>query len=159
MHKYLIPLIILGVTIGFRGEEPTTTSYFAGKSECFTVSGEINQAGNAHGVVFGTVSGDIEGAIVSYPSSPVGHGASVYKLVEQTWEVSGGIIDPLIGHTLQFENDFLGVMTNFPMMVANYKMRIVDGALKGNLTAHGWTLITDYPNFINYMEYHGVICP
>lgn len=128
----------------------------ADDAECYAVSGEIDQV-IASGSP-GTISGDIEGMITVVAGFPVvSHGAVLMRPVEQTWEISGGIVGDLIGKTLVFEVDFVGINAKPGLLSINNTARVVEGAQKGNLTQHGWTEMS-LP-FINHLDYYGVICP
>jgi hypothetical protein len=120
------------------------------------VSGDIDQEFATSFI--GTITGDIEGAITAVGGFPmVWHGPVLMRPVEQTWEISGGIIEELIGETLVFDVNFTGIYAKPGLLSINNTARIVEGAQKGNLTQHGWTE-TSYP-YINHLDYHGVICP
>ena len=128
----------------------------AGGPGCVAVSGEIDQIGGPGGLS-GTISGDIEGTVVTIGGDVTWHGVALFRPVEQTWVVTGGIVEPLIGRTLYFENDFIGIFGTAPIIV-NTKARIIDGAERANLTLHGWTDLSAVP-ITNHLDYHGVICP
>ena len=75
-----------------------------------------------------------------------------------TWIVTGGRVDSLIGRTVIFDFDLVATFGQFPLLRANIKARVVEGAERGNLTFHGWTDMSSIP-FTLHQEYHGVICP
>jgi len=156
MKRLLIPLVFVGLAVGC-GDVPTGTDgltpnfELAGNSGCATVSGAI---------VFpsGTLSGDVIGTVVNAAGPVVRHGKVVFRPVVQTWTVTGGIVQPLIGRTLVFENAFRGTLAHLPLIGVNTTMRLVAGAQKGNLTLHGTTDVSTVPR-TSHLEYHGVICP
>jgi len=82
----------------------------------------------------------------------------VFRPVEQTWAITGGIVEPLIGQTLLLENDFVGITAQFPLVRVNTTARVVEGAERGNLTYHGTTDLSAFPAITSHLEYHGVIC-
>ena len=125
---------------------------------CYAVSGEIDQVWVGTGFS-GTLSGDLEGTFAAVGGFPmVYHGVVLMRPVEQTWEVTGGIIEELIGETLVFDVDFVGTYNKPDLLSINNTLRVVEGAQKGNLTQHGWTELLP-PLFTNHLDYHGVICP
>ena len=124
---------------------------------CYAVSGDIDQMWVDTGF-YGTITGDLEGSIVPVGGFPmVYHGVVLMRPVEQTWEITGGIIESLIGETLVFDVDFVGTYNKPGLLSINNTVRIVDGAQKGNLTQHGWTEL-EFP-WLNHLDYFGVICP
>ena len=158
MIKYIIALMLLGLALSSYADSPTGGA--SGKSGCYTVSGEIYQTSIAPAPLAGTISGDVEGTVVTLGGPNVFHGAVMFGPIVQTWEVTGGIVEPLIGTTVVFEVDFMGILAQFPILSINNTARVVEGAEKGSLTLHGWTDLTNAPaSFVNYLEYHGVICP
>jgi hypothetical protein len=156
MKKLLISLVSVGLAVGC-GDVPTGTDGptpnfgVAGNSGCATVSGAIDFV-----FPFGTLSGDVIGTVENVPGPAVVHGKVVFRPVEQTWKVTGGIVQPLIGRTLVFENAFRGTLAHLPLIGVHTTMRLVEGAQKGNLTLHG---TTDLSTGTAHLEYHGVICP
>jgi hypothetical protein len=171
MTKYFIPLALLGLTLGCDGDAPTTPENLspafaiAGSSGCYTVSGALDQGvdfADPDPVFSGTISGDIEGTVVSVITGPpFSRGVVGSNPVEQTWEVTGGIVEPLIGEQLLLENEVLGVFAEPEPLVARIRTiaRIVEGARRGNLTFHGTTDFTGFPVVTSHLEYRGVICP
>jgi len=125
----------------------------AGNSGCYTVSGAIDQTGGS-----GTISGDIEGSIAVVAGPADIAGVVVHRPVEQTWQITGGTVEALIGNTLVFDVDFRGIMEKWPLIRINNTALVIAGAEKGNLTQHG---ISDMSSgtAIVHLEYHGVICP
>ncbi len=164
MIKQIIPLALLGFALGCRGELPTGTQYLtpdfaiAGSSGCYTVSGVLDQAGGPD-LLSGTISGDVEGTVVTVAGPLLVRGAVVFRPAEQTWEITGGIVEPLIGQTLHLEIDFVGITAQLPLLRVNDKVRVVEGARIGNLTFHGTTDLSAFPAVTSSLEYHGVICP
>lgn len=165
MIKHIIPLTLLGFALACRGDVPTGTQHLtpnfgvAGSSGCYTVSGALDQAAGPGEHLSGTISGDVEGTVVSVGGPIVVRGAVLFRPVDQTWDITGGIVEPLIGQTLRLENDFVGIIAQLPLVRVNTKARVVEGARIGNLTYHGITDLSD-PNMItSHLEYHGVICP
>ncbi|NGP75040.1 hypothetical protein G3570_00230 [Balneolaceae bacterium YR4-1] len=122
---------------------------------CQTVSGSIDQTGTP---LSGTISGDVEGTVVTLVTGPPSaHGTVLFLPGEQTWEVTGGNVESIIGETIQLEVDVVAVKP--PLLRINTTARIVDGARKGNLTYHGITDLSDPGLATSHLEYHGVICP
>jgi hypothetical protein len=154
MIKYIIALMLLGLALSSHADSPNGGA--AGKSGCYTVSGALDQTVQPDGSLSGPISGDIEGTVVTVGGPVDIHGVVVFRPVWQTWEVTGGIVVPLIGTSVHFENDFTGIFAQPPIVLVNTKMRVADGARKGNLTLHGWT---DHSTSSSHLEYHGVICP
>lgn len=162
MKKYIMTLIILIIFISSMGFLPTngidmSTISSNTDSACYTVTGEINQTPNEDGNLAGTISGDLVGTILTIAGPVEIHGIVIFRDIEQTWFITGGIVEDLIGRTLLFENEFRGIINDYPMLKVNTTGRLIDGAQRGNITLHGWTNLT--PPITNYLEYHGVICP
>jgi hypothetical protein len=124
---------------------------------CYAVSGDIDQILYPSGF-FGTISGDIEGTIAPVGGPFVLHGPVIMRPVEQTWVITGGIIEELIGETLIFDVSFVGIYAKPGLLSINNTARIVEGAQKGNLTQHGWTDYSTDP-MTGHLDYFGVICP
>ncbi len=164
MIKYIIPVTLLGVGLGCGGEAPTGTPDptpnfgVAGSSGCYTVSGTIDQVGTGPNQLSGTISGDVEGSVVTVGGPIVARGAVLSRPGEQTWEITGGIVGPLIGQTLQLHVDVLLTTAKLPLLGVNTKARVVEGARTGNLTYHGTTDVSTLP-ITSHLDYHGVICP
>jgi hypothetical protein len=163
MIKHIIPFTFLGFALGCRGEGPTATQDLtpnfgiAGSSGCYTVSGSLDQAGGPV-ALSGTISGDVEGTVITVGGPVVGRGDVVFRPVEQTWAITGGIVEPLIGQTLHLENDFVGINAQPPLLRVNTTARVVEGARIGNLTYHGTTDVSAFPSVTSHLEYDGVIC-
>ena len=111
------------------------------------------------GTLVGTISGDIEGTVVTIGGPAVEHGVVVSRPVRQTRPITGGIVEPLIGRTLAIEGDFLGITAHLPVLRVNTRARTVEGAQRGNLTYHGTTDLSAFPLVTSELTYHGVICP
>ena len=164
MIKYIIPVTLLGVGLGCGGEAPTgtpdSTPNFgvAGSSGCYAVSGTIDQVGTGPNQLSGTISGDVEGSVVTLGGPIVARGAVLSRPGEQTWEITGGVVDPLIGRTLRFHVEVVLVAAQPPLLRVNTTARVVEGARDGNLTYHGTTDVSTVPA-TSHLEYHGVICP
>jgi hypothetical protein len=156
MIKYIIPLILLGLALSSYADSPT--GKIAGKSGCYAVSGALDFAGLPTDPP-GAISGDVVGTFVNAAGPPDFHGAVVSRPVRQTWEITGGIVEPLFGKTVVFENDFTGILAQLPIIHVNTTMRVAEGAKKGNLTLHGWTDVSGGVFVTMHLEYHGVICP
>jgi len=169
MKKLLIPLLSVGLVVGC-GDAPTGTDGFtgtdgltpnrvvAGNSGCYTVSGVIDQFGTPTGDFAGTISGDVVGLNQVVAGPVVVKGAVVFRTVEQTWDITDGIIEPLIGQTLRFEGGFVGTLAHLPLIGVSTTLRVVEGAQKGNLTIHGTTDVSTAPPS-SHLWYNGVICP
>jgi hypothetical protein len=160
MKKLLIPLVCVGLAVGC-GDVPTGTDGptpnfgVAGNSGCYTVSGVL---GGILGSPF-TISGDVEGTITIVISPPVHVGGVVWsRYGQQTWEITGGIVTPLIGKTVVWEYEFLSIwpIGQFPVGTTKSTARLVEGAQRGSFTAHG---TYNYFTAQARQEYHGVICP
>ena len=159
MKKLLIPLVCVGLAVGC-GDVPTGTDELApnfgvaGNSGCYTVSGDFD-------VIPGslTISGDVEGTATIVISPPVHVGGVVWsRYGQQTWEITGGIVTPLIGKTVVWEYEFLSIwpIGQFPVGTTKSTARLVEGAQRGSFTAHGtYNAFTAQAR----QEYHGVICP
>jgi hypothetical protein len=130
----------------------------SGNSGCYTVLGTMDQTMSPSGEFSGTISGDVEGTVVTATIAADSHGATVHQFVGQTWEVTGGIINPLIGQTVLLENNLIVILAKLPIIRLSHTARIVAGAQKGNLTYHGFTDVTSWPPQ-SHLEYRGVICP
>ena len=163
MKKYIITLIILVIMITSMGFLPSYGNNMSMKSAsstdsaCYTVTGEIHQTPNEDGYLAGTISGDLVGTILTVAGPMEIHGIVIFRDIEQTWVISGGVVEGLIGRTLLFENKFRGIINDYPILKVNTTGRLVDGAQRGNITLHGWTNVS--PPMTNFLEYHGVICP
>ena len=156
MIKYIISFMLLGLALSSHADSAHDGA--AGKSGCYTVSGALDQIVQPDGSFSGTISGDIQGTVFTVGGPVDIHGVVVFRPVWQTWEVTGGIVVPLIGESVHFENDFVGILAQLPIIHVNTKVRVADGAQKGNLTLHGYTDLSTLPPS-SHLEYHGVICP
>ncbi len=162
MIKVLIPLAMVAFALGCHGETSTAPDDLTpnlgvhgsdGGGQCAAVTGGIHQVSGV-----GTIDGDLEGTIESVGGFPIiVHGEAVFRPVVQTWEITGGVVEPLVGRTLVFENEFVGITAKLPLVRVNTRARLVAGAERGNLTLHGTTDVRR-PITID-LEYHGVICP
>jgi hypothetical protein len=162
MKKLLIPLVSLGLAVGC-GDVPTATDRLtpnfglAGEAGCYAVSGAIDQEAVGPDLA-GFISGDVEGTNLTVAGPPVLHGEVVSRTVTQTWWVTGGIVDDLVGATLTLEGVFVGTLKKLPQIGVNTRLRVTAGARKGNLTLHGTTDVSTSP-ISSHLEYRGVICP
>lgn len=129
----------------------------ADETVCYAVSGEINTVWVGTGFV-GTTSGDLEGTFTPVGGPLITHGPVLMRPIVQTWEITGGNIEELIGETLIFDVDFRGIYAKPGLLSINNTARIIEGAQKGNLTQHGWTNYSVTP-MTAYLAYYGVICP
>lgn len=141
------------------GTDDVTVSPFdhwnANNLKCQTVSGTIDQSGTP---LSGTISGDIEGTVVTLVTgAPSAQGAVLFLPGEQTWNVTGGNVTSIIGETIKLEVDVVGAQV--PEIRINTTARIIEGAQKGNLTYHGITDVSNPELTTSHLEYHGVICP
>ena len=165
MIRHIISLALLGFALGCRGEVATGTQDLtpnfgiAGSSGCYTVFGALDLAASPGENLSGTISGDVEGTVVNVAGPAVVQGAVVFRPVEQTWDITGGIVEPLIGQTPHLQNEFVGVIAQLPLVRVNTRARVVEGARMGNLTLHGTTDLSDPTTVTSHLEYHGVICP
>ncbi|MEN8173173.1 MAG: hypothetical protein ABFS03_09875 [Chloroflexota bacterium] len=152
MKKLIIPLVLLALIFGFSSDASAGAA-------CYAVSGEIDFV-KVGPVISGTFSGDLEGTMVVQTTFVGKHGVARFRDLTQTWVVADSIVEPLIGRTLRFEGFLKGQINHWPILKTTHKLTLVEGAELGNLTAHGWTDVTDYPyGFVHHSEYHGVICP
>jgi hypothetical protein len=164
MIKSIIPLTLLGFALGCSDEVPTGTYdgtpnfVVAGSSGCYTVSGAMDQAGTP-ALLLGTSSGDVVGTLVTVPGPSVRRGDALLRPAERTWEITGGIVEPLIGQTLRLEEDVVTIVAQLPLLRVESTSRVVEGARMGNLTLHGTTDVSALPEITSHLEYHGVICP
>lgn len=163
MFKRIIPLTFLTAALGCGGETPTgmpetnSSSGGAGSSPCYTVSGALDQSG-VGAELSGTISGDIEGTVATVGGPVVLNGVVLSRPGEQTWEITGGEVNPLIGNTLRFDVEVLAIGAQPPVYRINTTARVVEGAQSGELTYHGITDVSTVP-FTSHLVYHGVICP
>ena len=131
MIKYIIPLMLLGLALSSYADPPTGGA--SGKSGCYTVSGALDGTGSAVSPLSGAITGDIEGTFANAGATHTDfRGIVQFSPLTQTWEITGGIVEPLNGETVVFENEFVGVFAQWPLIFVNTRMRV---------------------------EYHGVICP
>lgn len=163
MKKSIFPLLVAGLVASCGGDTPTgvapLTPNFgvAAASGCYTVSGTLDQMGGPDGLA-GTISGDLEGYVVTVGGPADAQGVVLSRPGEQTWEITGGIVEPLIGTTVELHVEVLAVFAQPPVFRINTKARVVEGARRGNLTYHGTTDVSTVP-ITSYLNYHGVICP
>jgi hypothetical protein len=163
MKKYIMTLTIIGVMMSFFGILPTSgegmsnTYQLSNTEGCFAVTGSINQFPDAEGNLAGPISGDLLGNVLTTAGPTEIHGIVVFRDVVQYWEITGGNVEALIGRRLVFENNFRGIINNYPILKVNTTGILVEGAEKGSITLHGWTRLVE--PIENYLEYHGVICP
>lgn len=126
---------------------------------CYAVSGSIYMEEHPLGAA-GTISGDVEGTVLSEFGYPiVSHGRVNFRPVKYTWWVTGGNVEALIGRTVVFDVDFVGPWNRSPLLRVNVRARVVEGAARGNVTWHGYTDVSAWPDLTSNLEYHGVICP
>lgn len=163
MENPIVPLLVAGLVASCGGDTPTGVEPLdpdfgvAGASGCHTVSGALDQVGGPDGLA-GTISGDIEGSVATVGGPADAQGVVLSQPGEQTWEITGGIVEPLIGTTVQLHVEVLAVFAQPPVFRINTKARVVDGAQRGTLTYHGTTDVSTVP-ITSHLDYHGVICP
>ncbi len=163
MINRTIPVAFLTAALACGGESPTSvaqamsSSGAGGSSPCHAVAGALDQTG-VGAVLSGTISGDIEGTVVTIGGPVLLHGVALSRPGEQTWEVTGGAVAPLIGRTLRFDVEVLAVGAQPPAFRINTTSRVVEGAESGELTYHGITDVSTVP-FTSHLLYNGVICP
>ena len=160
--RYSIPVILIGLVLGCRGDGPTAAqdahpSFGSGSFQCYAVAGALDQAGGPD-LISGTISGDVEGTVVTVGGPAVVRGVAVSRPGEQTWAITGGSVIPLIGQTLHLDVDVGLIAAKAPLLLVNTTARVVEGAQNGNLTYHGTTDVSSFP-FTSHLEYNGVICP
>lgn len=147
MKKLIILLTLLVVILGIN-------SGVSANPACFAVEGGIDQDLTSPP---GTISGDIEGWITVDAGPIEAPGGVWFRPIVQTWEITGGTVDPLIGTTVVLEGEFRGIWGQVPpLLIINNTLRVAEGADKANITEHGWTNVN---TLTNHLDYHGVICP
>ena len=163
MKKYIIILVVIMAVISlsgflpFNGEMMSNTYQLSSSEACYAVTGSVNQSGLPDGSMSGPITGDLVGIVHTTGGPAEIHGIVIFRDVVQIWEITGGNIEELVGRTLVFENKFRGIINDYPMLKVNTTGILVEGADKGSLTLHGWTIMGDPPE--NYLDYHAVICP
>ncbi|MEJ2205560.1 MAG: hypothetical protein P8170_15790 [Gemmatimonadota bacterium] len=163
MIKRAIGLALLTAGFGCGGEAPTALpdmppSYgVTGGSGCYAVSGALDQVGTGPNEFGGTISGDVEGSVVTVGGPVLPHGVVLSRPGQQSWRITGGNIDFLIGRTLGLDVEVVAVFARPPVFRINTTARVVDGAT-GNLTYHGTTDVSTVP-VSSHLTYHGVVCP
>jgi hypothetical protein len=162
MKKFIQILASFALVLSFflylpaSGEVMAKTYKLSDSDGCYSVKGFLQQYPHVSGLA-GTISGDIEGTVLTVGGPIEVHGIVIFRDVVQYWEITGGIAPELIGRTLVFENNFRGIINDYPMLKVNTTGTLIEGASKGNITLHGWTRMVDPVE--NYLDYHGVICP
>jgi hypothetical protein len=163
MKNHVASLASLSLAVACSTDAPTAPAELgrsqsvAGTSNCYTVSGTITQSG-LPGAFSGTITGDVIGTVATQTQGTVSHGVVNFGVGQQTWEVTGGIIQELIGNTVRLELRTRVVNAQDPEPHLINRVEIVDGAAKGNLTYHGTLDVFAVP-FVASTAYHGVICP
>lgn len=165
MKNSVLALLVACLLASCSGDTPASLSLepldpdlaVAGASGCYTVSGTLDQTGSPDGLV-GTIAGDVEGYVVTVGGPADTPGVTLSRPGEQTWEITGGIVEPLIETTLQLHVEVLAVFAQPPVFRINTEARVVEGAQRGNLTYHGTTDVSTVP-ITSHLDYHGVICP
>ena len=163
MRKLFIPLVSVGLSFGCGAEAPTASDgltpnfMVAGNSGCHTVTGRLIQSG-AFPNFQGTISGDIEGTVVTVldPTSVSAQGVALLVRGDQTWEVTGGTVGGLTTVHLELSSTQRGAQP--PLLGLKTTARVIHGAESGNLTYHGVVDVSGFPT-LSDVEYHGVICP
>jgi len=162
MKSHIVLVAILSSTFGCVTDTPTTpdglTPEFAvaGSSGCYTVSGTIQQTGMT-GSFTGTISGDVVGTVTTQTQVTASQGSVNLGTGQQTWQITGGIIEPLIGSTVRLELRTMSVFAQLPLVQLNNSADIIEGAAMGSLTYHGTLDVSSVP-FTPTVEYQGVIC-
>ena len=162
MKKHLLPLATSYLALACVAENPSAPEHaepalvVAGSSGCYTVSGTIHQTGFT-GSFSGAITGDVVGTVTTQTQGTSTQGSVFFGTGQQTWEVTGGIIDALIGSTIRLELRTRSVSAQPPLLRLNNTAEIVEGASRGHLTYHGTLDVSAVP-FISNVEYHGVIC-
>ena len=159
----LTSLVSIALAVGCNVDAPTDTGspapnfVVAGNSGCHAVSGKIVQSG-AFPNFQGTISGDIEGTVVTTidPASASFPGIALLVRGDQTWEVTGGTVGGLT--TVHLELNSTQRAAQPPLLGLKTTARVIDGAESGNLTYHGFVDVSGFPILVD-VDYHGVICP
>jgi hypothetical protein len=163
MKRHVVHLVVISLTLACASETLTSPDGLpsaravAGSSSCYTVSGTIQQTG-LPGSFSGSITGDVVGTVTTVTQGTASHGAVNFGMAQQTWEVTGGIIEELIGTTVQLELRTMTVNAQPGAPQLNNSADIIEGATKGNLTYHGSLDVSSIP-FAATVEYSGVICP
>lgn len=166
MKNPILAILVAGLLAGCTGDAPTgltptglvpVTPDLAAVPGCYAVSGALDQVvTNPAGELAGTISGDVEGTVVTVGGPVRGRGVVATRPGEQTWEITGGIVEPLIGATLRLHVDVLFTTAKAPLLSVNTTARVIEGAREANLTYHG---TTDASTGVSHLDYHGAICP
>jgi hypothetical protein len=141
-----------------QGETSTPVAGLSTGPGCYAVSGSIYMEEHPLGAA-GTISGDVEGTVLSEFGPIISHGRVKFRPVRYTWWVTGGSVEALVGRTVVFAVDYVGPWNRFPLIRVNVKARVVEGAERGNVTWHGYTDVSAWPEITVNLEYHGVVCP
>lgn len=163
MNKKMLTALCILMVLSFSGVTPASGAELSDSAQasetnrCYPVQGSIYQSVNEDGLLAGSISGNLVGNILTIGGPPEIHGIVIFRDIVQYWEITGGDIEDLIGTTLVFENQFRGILNDYPLMIVNTSATLVEGADAGNITLHGWTSL--FPVVENYLEYHGEICP
>ena len=163
MVKHIVAVSLLGVVLGCGGDrltgtpDPSPAFGVADGAQCYAVSGGIDQVGTGN-LLSGTISGDVEGTVVTVGGPVVARGVVLSRPGEQTWEITGGTVDDLVGSTLRLHVEVLLVTAKAPLLSVNTTARVIEGAQEANLTYHGTTDVSTVPA-TSHLDYHGVICP
>jgi hypothetical protein len=164
MKKAFIPLLFVSLAVGCSGDVPTAVDVpspdfaVAGNSGCYIVQGTISETG-----VFPDFSGTIDGDLVGTSASSLSLDVKVSGRVfhnpgERTLVIAGGNVPELVGRTIHEAFEGVSIVNAPPLVSINERTRVVDGAAKGNLTAHGTLNWNVFPWELE-VEYRGVICP
>jgi hypothetical protein len=166
MKNPIVPILVAGLVASCTGDAPTSLEPpgpeplapdLAVAAGCYAVSGALDQVvTNPAGELAGTISGDVEGTVVTLGGPVLVRGVVVTRPGEQTLEITGGIVEPLIGATLRLHVDVLFTTVKAPVLKVNTTARVIEGAREANLTYHG---TTDASTGLSHLDYHGVICP
>lgn len=163
MNKKILTALCILMILSIPGVTPASGAELPGAAQpsevnrCYAVQGAIYQSVNEDGNLAGTISGNLVGNVLTIGGFPEIHGIVIFRDIVQYWEITGGDIEDLTGTTLVFENEFRGILNDYPLMIVNTTATLIEGADSGNITLHGWTSLA--PVVENYLEFHGEICP
>jgi len=117
----------------------------------------IQQTG-VTGSFSGTITGDVLGTVTTQTEQTGSQGSVSFSTGVQTWEVTGGVIEALIGSTVRLELRNMAIRAQPPVPGLNNSADIIEGATQGILTYHGTLDVSTVP-FTSNVEYRGIIWP
>ncbi len=155
--------------MGCSGDAPTATQSYAanfkaaGNSGCYTV--KFTSVSNLAAPppvpplpFAGVQMGDLEGThTVTFFELKPQTGATQNLIGEATFNITGGIIDELVGESFTVSVKSRNVFNDDDLFanLSNLKARAISGVQKANLTGRGETAL----DFTVTISWNGVICP